>query len=246
MALVFVALFFFGAHHPLSRKRREDILDTSETNLELPQQQMPGAWSGNKRCLYPLQGWLCWLVLGDMKISCPRNEGWYIFGSKVLCFLLGEETDSSIREFHWLSFSYFFWPFDRLKPTIPSKLSEIFLYWHNVESENVWFVFEQLFSEANIKEAQRCARCMLFVLSYISRKEVQVVGNRRFQFTAGWQPNLHIVLELKVWRSWVGTMHRRFFQLWCLESEPSLGLRLVNPSWDITGKKVLTSNPKKG
>jgi len=43
MALVFVALFFFGAHHPLSRKRREDILDTSETNLELPQQQMPGA-----------------------------------------------------------------------------------------------------------------------------------------------------------------------------------------------------------
>ena len=118
MALVFVALFFFGAHHPLSRKRREDILDTSETNLELPQQQMPGAWSGNKRCLYPLQGWLCWLVLGDMKISCPRDEGWYIFGSKVLCFLLGEETDSSIREFHWLSFSYFFWPFDRLKPTI--------------------------------------------------------------------------------------------------------------------------------
>lgn len=142
-------------------------------------------------------------------ISCPRDEGWYIFGSKVLCFLLGEETDSSIREFHWLSFSYFFWPFDRLKPTIPSKLSEIFLYWHNVESENVWFVFEQLFSEANIKEAQRCARCMLLVLSYISRKEVQVVGNRRFQLGAGWQPNLHIVLELKVWRSWVGTMHRR-------------------------------------
>ena len=68
MALVFVALFFFGAHHPLSRKRREDILDTSETNLELPQQQMPGAWSGNKRCLYPLQGWLCWLVLGDIHI----------------------------------------------------------------------------------------------------------------------------------------------------------------------------------
>ena len=36
-----------------------------------------------------------------------------------------------------------------------------------------------------------------------------MVGNRRFQLGAGWQPNLHIVLELKVWRSWVGTMHRR-------------------------------------
>lgn len=85
---------------------------------------------------------------------------------------------------------------------------------------------------------------MLLVLSYISHKEVQVVGNRRFQLGAGWQPNLHIVLELKVWRSWVGTMHRRCETV-MLGSEPSLGLRLVNSSWDITGKNMSTSNPKK-
>lgn len=43
-------------------------IDTWNRQRELPQQQMPGAWSGNKRCLYPLQGWLCWLVLGDIHI----------------------------------------------------------------------------------------------------------------------------------------------------------------------------------
>ena len=43
MALVFVALFFFGAHHPLSRKRREENRHMKQTTRASP--------TTNARCM---------------------------------------------------------------------------------------------------------------------------------------------------------------------------------------------------
>ncbi len=186
-------------------------------------------------------GW--WLAT-----SCHIATSWWCsntFGtSKVYVSCWVKKLIRLFESFNGCLFMSF-QPFARLKPTksVHRKLSESFLYWHDVESEKVCIVFEQLFSEANIKEAQRCARRILFVLSYISRKEAQVVGDRRFQLAAGWQPNLHIVLEQKVWPSWVGTMHRRCEILWCWFST----VPRVETCKFITGhhgNKMSTSNPR--
>lgn len=161
---------------PSTFQEEAGCVSTSETKSSFPNK--------NVRCMKWQQ---------KMPLHAPRLVGWqhsYLWcdtflGSKVLCFLLGEEADSCIRQsFNGCPFHLFsaIW---QIEANNPFKIVWDFSL-HDVESENVWLVFEPLFSEANIKEAQRCARCMLLVLSCISRfQKYQVVGDRRFQLGAG-------------------------------------------------------------